>query len=68
MGAKEGKLPEMRCRRCGVVMEMTKTYFEYLGHGFHTDVLRCPECGEVFIPEELAMGKIADIERNLEDK
>ena len=49
-------------------MEPAETYFEYLDHGFHTRLLRCPRCGEVFIPEELARGKMAEVEQNLEDK
>lgn len=61
-------LTGIRCRRCDCDMEPAETYFEYLGHGLHTKIPRCPRCGEVYIPEELALGKIADIERNLEDK
>ena len=68
MDSKEKEMPKIRCRRCGVDMELKETYFEYLGHGLHTKVPRCPVCGEVYIPEELASGKIADIERTLEDK
>jgi hypothetical protein len=29
---------------------------------------RCPRCGLVFIPEELALGKMAEVEKLLEDK
>ena len=60
--------PRMFCRRCRLPMEPAETYFEYLDHGFHTKLLRCPQCGEVYIPEELARGKMAEVEQNLEDK
>ena len=60
--------PVMYCRRCRIPMEAGETYFEYLDHGFHTKLLRCPKCGEVYIPEELANGKMAEVEQNLEDK
>lgn len=68
MEMKETVMPKFHCRKCGVDMEPAETYFEYLGHGLHTKLPRCPKCGEVYIPEEMAMGKIADIERSLEDK
>ena len=61
-------LPEIRCRKCDLPMEPAETYFEYLDHSFHTKLLRCPNCGEVYIPEELARGKMAEVEQNLEDK
>jgi predicted RNA-binding Zn-ribbon protein involved in translation (DUF1610 family) len=56
------------CHRCKVELKAKKTYFEYLGHSFHADILRCPECGEVYIPEDLAKGRIAEVEMQLEDK
>ncbi len=56
------------CSRCDVELEPHKAYFSYLDHSFHTDVLRCPKCGQVFIPEELAKGKMAQVEVSIEDK
>ena len=41
------------CCRCNKELVPTQTFFDYLGHNFHTDILRCPECGEVYIPESL---------------
>jgi hypothetical protein len=41
---------------------------EYLGHQFTTDLPHCPECGMVLVTEELALGKIAEVEQLLEDK
>lgn len=44
------------------------TFFDYLGHNFHTEILCCPKCGEVYLPEALVKGRMADVERELEDK
>jgi hypothetical protein len=35
---------------------------------FPVDLLRCPKCRQVFIPEELARGKMSEVEKLLEDK
>lgn len=43
-------------------------FFDYLGHNFHTEILCCPKCGEVYLPEALVKGRMADVERELEDK
>lgn len=58
----------MRCCKCDVPMEERKTVFEYLGHEMNYPVLRCPVCGQAFIPEELVDGKIAEVEALLEEK
>ena len=56
------------CCRCNKELVPTQTFFDYLGHNFHTDILRCPECGEVYIPESLVKGRMAEVEPELEDK
>lgn len=63
-----GKNKTLICHQCQVELKPEKTFFEYLGHSFHADILRCPECGLVFIPEDLAKGRIAEVEMQLEDK
>ena len=40
----------------------------YLGSAYPVDLLKCPSCGLVFIPEELALGKMLEVEKSLEDK
>jgi phage FluMu protein Com len=42
--------------------------FSYLNRSFRHKVPRCPECGQVYIPEELAAGRMSEVEKNLEDK
>ncbi len=56
------------CHKCNRELEMRRTDFTYLGHTFHTDLPRCPECGMVYISEELVKGRISDVETQLEDK
>ena len=56
------------CCRCNKELVPTQTFFDDLGHNFHTDILRCPECGEVYIPESLVKGRMAEVEQELEDK
>jgi len=63
-----GKNKVVICHKCQKELEPKKTYFSYLGHTFFTDILKCPQCGEVYIPEELAKGRIAQVEMELEDK
>jgi len=56
------------CYKCQKELRPAKTFFNYLGHSFFADILRCPECGEVYIPEDLAKGRLAQTEMLLEDK
>lgn len=56
------------CAHCQKELVPQKTHFNYLGHSFSTDILKCPECGEAFIPEELVKGRMAEVEAQLEDK
>lgn len=56
------------CRKCRVELEPRNTVFEYLGHTMSHEVLRCPCCGKVLIPGDLAEGRIAELETVLEDK
>ncbi|MDR1589940.1 MAG: DNA-binding protein [Oscillospiraceae bacterium] len=57
-----------RCARCDEALTARKTVFTYLGQSFTHEVLRCPKCGRVLIPPELARGKMAEVEEQLEDK
>ena len=61
----EGKL---KCMKFGVQLEKGKAKFMYLDNGFPVELPVCPICGFVYVPEELALGKVASVERALEDK
>lgn len=57
-----------KCGICKIELAMGKTVFSYLGHNVSHEVLTCPKCGKIFIPEGLAEGKMAEVEQQLEDK
>ena len=65
---KEALEKKVICRRCQVEMVPKSTFFDYLGHKFPHEILCCPKCGEVYLPEALVKGRMADVERELEDK
>jgi hypothetical protein len=56
------------CVKCKVPLEMGKVGVSYLGNTFPVDLPRCPGCGQVYVREDLALGKMADVEKLLEDK
>lgn len=60
--------PALVCCKCRVELRPERATFSYLGHHFFAEVLRCPVCKQVYIPEELARGKMAEVEMELEDK
>ncbi|MFH1058991.1 MAG: DNA-binding protein [Pseudomonadota bacterium] len=57
-----------RCQACDEAMVAANVTLEYLGNQFTTELPRCPQCGLVYIPEDLALGKMAEVEQLLEDK
>ena len=58
----------IKCERCGVYLVQKKTVFSYMGRSFTHDVPCCPQCGRVLITRELAEGRMAEVEEQLEDK
>lgn len=58
----------MICGKCRCEMRPGKATLSYLGSSFPVELLKCPECGLVYIPEELATGKMDQVEKTLEDK
>ena len=59
---------EWTCCRCGRAMELGPVRLSYLGNAFTLELARCPVCGLLLIPEALATGRMAEVERILEDK
>ncbi len=57
-----------KCAKCNEKLVAKKTVFSYLGHTVAHEVQACPKCGKVFIPADLAEGKMAEVEEQLEDK
>ena len=58
----------LQCCKCKTGLVIKKVNFEYLSHNFFAEVPACPECGQVFVSEGLAKGKMDDVERQLEEK
>jgi hypothetical protein len=56
------------CDACKKPLEMKKVGFSYMKGTFHVDLPVCTGCGLVLITEELATGKMAEVEQILEDK
>ena len=49
-------------------MEELEVQFEYLDKFFRHKVLRCPLCGQVFLPQELVEGRMKTVEKSMEEK
>jgi len=56
------------CCKCNEKLVFQKVNFSYLGRDFSNDMLKCPKCGQVYIPESVVNDKMAYVERALEGK
>ncbi len=63
----EQKLPII-CDKCNVELTLGMVTLSYLGSSFPVELPKCPKCGLVYIPEDLALGKMDQVEKALEDK
>ena len=61
-------IDDLKCGICDETLVIKKCTFSYMDRSFNHDVPRCPKCGKVFITMELAEGRMAEVERQLEDK
>lgn len=59
---------QIRCLRCDLELQLQQVRAVYLKSDFPTRVLCCPSCGQVYIPEDLVLNKMNEIERTLEEK
>jgi hypothetical protein len=59
---------DVMCAKCGIALVMSPVTFSYLDHAFPVELPACEKCGMIYVPEELAKGKILHVERSLEDK
>jgi hypothetical protein len=59
---------QLRCFPCGVPLKRGKVTIAYLGGSFPVELPKCPVCGQIYIPEDLALGKMLQVEKALEDK
>ena len=56
------------CLKCNIPLEKGKVVISYMGNPFPVDLPRCAKCGQVFVEEDLAVGRMAEVEKALEDK
>ena len=56
------------CFRCNVALVSDKSFFTYLKSTFPAQLLKCPECKQVYIDEKTIMVKAAEVEMVLEEK
>jgi len=56
------------CSSCDGEITLRKVFFTYMKGNFEVDLPACAQCGIVLVPESLALGKMAEAERILEDK
>ena len=56
------------CYRCDVALAPKTTKLNYLNSSFEAELMSCPHCNKVFIGEQLALGKMLEVEKSLEDK
>ena len=57
-----------QCRKCNINLVVGPASLSYMGNRMTADPPQCPVCGFVLISEELALGKMAEVEQILEDK
>lgn len=56
------------CEPCGLALQPGMAELFYLGNVFRVELPMCPGCGAVLVGEELATGKMLQVEQLLEDK
>lgn len=56
------------CDKCKEKLVLQKVKVSYLSGNFDVELFKCPKCGNVFIEEEMALGKMLEVEKGLEDK
>jgi len=59
---------DLICAKCKQPLVPGKVNATYLGNTFPVELMRCPGCGFVYVPEALAVGKMLQVEQALEDK
>ena len=58
----------LKCCKCGLSFVKANVTAAYLGSEFPIDLWKCPGCGAVYVPEDLALGRMLRVEQALEDK
>ncbi|MGI6193055.1 MAG: DVU_1557 family redox protein [Christensenellales bacterium] len=61
-------LGKLSCNKCKVPLVKGSATFSYLDNAFPVELPVCPKCGFIYVPEDLALGKVLSVEKALEDK
>ena len=56
------------CGKCGSPLEIATVTISYLGTGYPVDLLMCKNCKRPLVPVDMALGKMLEVEKLLEDK
>ena len=64
----EPPVSQFICGKCKLPLTLGKVTATYLGSEFPVELWKCPGCGKIFVPEQLAIGKMLRVEQALEDK
>jgi len=56
------------CAQCQEPLEEGQVELHYLGSSFTVGVQVCPQCRQALLPEDMATGKMLEVEKLLEDK
>ena len=59
---------QWRCDKCNCELVIGPVNVAYMGNRFTADLPYCPKCRRVLIAEHVALGKMAEVEKLLEDK
>ena len=62
------EIEDLICVKCNQLLVPQKITLSYMNSAFPVELPACPVCGMVYIPEELATGRILHVEKSLEDK
>lgn len=56
------------CGKCGEPLIRQKVNLSYLGSGYPVELLVCMKCKRALVPADMALGKMLEVEKLLEDK
>lgn len=59
---------EWVCGKCGEPLHVRQVNVSYLGAGYPVDLLVCNRCNRALVPVDMALGKMLEVEKLLEDK
>jgi hypothetical protein len=67
-GKPDPNKPEWICGKCGTPLEIAQVNVTYLGSGYPVDLWVCKTCKRPLVPVDLALGKMLEVEKLMEDK